>query len=300
VFPRFHVLDVAGVSRVAQEPGVRGAFVLDGHLGTLARRLRLLGLDVLYSAEATDDDLAALAARDQRILLTRDRALLMRRLVSYGYFVRATDPDRQLIDVLQQFGPLPLHPFTRCLRCNGKLGDVPKSAVEARLPARTRVHYDRFQECSGCGRVYWQGAHWTRLVQSVERALGAADSVLSTDGRSNRPSEQLDGSPLRVSSSNTPGGRCSPRVERRGDRRLARLKRVRVTTRPKPLAADHYQRAGHYQEWDGRVAEAMPRCADSQRRAGSNHEREQQPQSARDDHPGDQGKGQDEDDGHDR
>ena len=102
VFPRFHVLDVAGVSRVAQEPGVRGAFVLDGHLGTLARRLRLLGLDVLYSAEATDDDLAALAARDERILLTRDRALLMRRLVSYGYFVRATDPDRQLIDVLQE------------------------------------------------------------------------------------------------------------------------------------------------------------------------------------------------------
>jgi uncharacterized protein with PIN domain/sulfur carrier protein ThiS len=174
VFPRFHVLDVAGVSRVAQEPGVRGAFVLDGHLGTLARRLRLLGLDVLYSAEATDDDLAALAARDERILLTRDRALFMRRIVSCGYFVRATDPDRQLIDVLQQFGPLPLHPFTRCLRCNGKLGDVPKSAVEARLPARTRVHYDRFQECSGCGRVYWQGAHWTRLVQSVERALGAA------------------------------------------------------------------------------------------------------------------------------
>lgn len=181
VFPRFHALDVAPVSRVAADPALGVAFVLDGHLGTLARRLRLLGLDVLHSADSTDEDLAAIASRDHRILLTRDRALLLRRVVSRGHWVREEDPDRQVIEVLLHFGPLALRPFTRCLRCNADLREVPKSAIESSLPPVTRAHYDRFQECSGCGRVYWQGAHWKRLVESVERALSAAnDGVLST------------------------------------------------------------------------------------------------------------------------
>jgi uncharacterized protein with PIN domain/molybdopterin converting factor small subunit len=190
VFPRFHSLDVAPISRVAPDPPVRIAFVLDGHLGTLARRLRMVGVDAAYSSSATDDELAARAAREGRILLTRDRGLLNRRIVVYGYWVRETDPDRQLVDVLRHFGPLALRPLTRCLRCNADLRDVPKAAVETRLPALTGAHYDRFQECSGCRRVYWQGAHWQGLVQSVERALEAAGSAapptLVSGGRDDR------------------------------------------------------------------------------------------------------------------
>jgi uncharacterized protein with PIN domain/sulfur carrier protein ThiS len=190
VFPRFHALDVAEISRVAPGPPARIAFVLDGHLGTLARRLRLLGLDAVYSASAADDDLATRAAHESRILLTRDRGLLNRRIVVHGYWVRDTDPDRQLVEVLQHFGPLPLRPFTRCLRCNAELRDVPKSAVESRLPPLTRAHHERFQECSGCGRVYWQGAHWQRLVESVQRAVQAAGAVLSTADGGGQPNRR--------------------------------------------------------------------------------------------------------------
>ncbi len=187
VFPRFRTLDVSAVTRPTPDPAARMAFVVDGHLGTLARRLRLLGLDVLYSADPADDDLATLAARDERILLTRDRALLMRRVVSRGHWVREADPGRQVIEILRHFGPLDLRPFTRCLRCNADLREVPKSAIESSLPPLSRAHYDRFQECSGCGRVYWRGAHWKRLVESVQRALEAVDGgALSSAGHSDR------------------------------------------------------------------------------------------------------------------
>jgi hypothetical protein len=100
--------------------------------------------------------------------LTRDRGLLKRRVVSHGYWMRAAAPRQQLVEVLQRFGPT-LAPFTRCLRCNNELRDVPKSSVESRLEPRTREYYQRFQECPGCHRVYWAGSHWQRLTRLVER-----------------------------------------------------------------------------------------------------------------------------------
>jgi uncharacterized protein with PIN domain/sulfur carrier protein ThiS len=174
VFPRFFAIDVSGVTRVRPWPPAAVRFLLDGHLGKLARRLRLVGLDALCPAVADDDVLAAHAAEDERILLTRDRELLKRGTVLHGYFVRETRPSRQLVEVLQRFGPLRLEPFSRCLRCNGELRPVPKAAVEARLPPRTRERYRDFVTCPGCGRVYWRGAHWNQLVRTVEAALEAA------------------------------------------------------------------------------------------------------------------------------
>ncbi|HXH07949.1 MAG TPA: Mut7-C RNAse domain-containing protein [Vicinamibacterales bacterium] len=170
VFPKFFGIDISEVTRVRPRPPVPIRFLLDGHLGKLARWLRLVGLDAACPAAAGDDTLASLAPAEARILLTRDRELLKRRAVVHGYFVRETRPHRQLVEVLRRFEP-PVRPFSRCLRCNGELDPVEKAVVEPQLPPRTREHYRDFLRCRGCGRVYWRGAHWARLVGGVRAAL---------------------------------------------------------------------------------------------------------------------------------
>lgn len=174
VFPRFQAIDIAAVTRVRPAPPDTVRFVLDVHLGRLARRLRLAGLDAVYDAGARDAALAALAGRDGRVLLTRDRGLLKRREVVHGYFVRETAPHRQFVEVLERFAPLPVRPFSRCLACNAEIRAVTKSAVEARLPARTRGAFDEFFACAGCERVYWKGSHWSRLTGLLDAAVREA------------------------------------------------------------------------------------------------------------------------------
>ncbi|MGB7218780.1 MAG: Mut7-C RNAse domain-containing protein [Vicinamibacterales bacterium] len=166
VFPRFESVNIDDVTLV-RPPHEALRFVLDGHLGKLARYLRLVGLDAEYCVDASDDDIAELAVRDGRIVLTRDRGLLKRRVVSRGHWIRATAPRQQLVEVLRRFGPT-LAPFTRCLRCNTELREVPQSLVESRLESRTREYYQRFHECPGCHRIYWAGSHWRRLTRLVE------------------------------------------------------------------------------------------------------------------------------------
>jgi uncharacterized protein with PIN domain len=173
-FPRFHAVDISDVTRVRPRALVTTRFLLDGHLGTLARRLRLVGLDAICPVGADDDVLATRAAHEERILLTRDRELLKRRLVTHGYFVRDTRPHRQLVEILQRYGPLVLAPFSRCLRCNLQLREGSKTAVDSMLPPRTREHYQYFKTCPGCGRIYWEGSHWTRLVHAVDAATAEA------------------------------------------------------------------------------------------------------------------------------
>ena len=174
-FPRFVAFDIGTLTRVRPRPLGKVRFVADVHLGKLARHLRLAGLDTAYRDDADDAALADLADREGRILLTRDRGLLKRRTVTHGYFVRETHPRRQLVEVLRRFGPLDLQPFSRCLKCNDVLREVPKSAIDATLLPRTRQHYDHFEMCRGCGGVYWKGSHWIRLKHAIETALEEAE-----------------------------------------------------------------------------------------------------------------------------
>jgi uncharacterized protein with PIN domain len=166
------VLEVTPVVRPQAVPTDPARFLLDVHLGALARRMRLLGLDASYRNDADDDELVELAVAERRVLLSRDRGLLRRRAVSHGAYVRGDDPDDQLADVLDRFAP-PLSPWTRCTACNGPLAPVAKGAVEARLEPGTRRSYDEFAQCGECGRVYWRGAHHSRLAVWVARFADA-------------------------------------------------------------------------------------------------------------------------------
>ena len=168
VYPPFRSVDVAGVRRAGSDPPDPRRFAVDIHVRKLASRLRLAGFD---SVVLTDDaELAQVAASEERILLTRDVGLLKRGMVRHGYWVRHTDPELQLAEVVEHFDLLGrMHPFTRCIRCNTLLVATDRSAVAARVPARVRELFDEFRECPGCKRVYWKGTHYTRLVELVER-----------------------------------------------------------------------------------------------------------------------------------
>ena len=156
------------------QPMPTSRFVLDVHLGALARRLRLLGLDAAYRNDADDDGLVAQVLAERRLLLTQDRGLLKRKVLRDGArwaaYVRGSRPDAQLADVLDRFAP-PLDPLSRCVACNAVLADVAKADVVDRIPAGTRRRYDDFRGCAACGRVYWRGAHARRLDQIL--AVGA-------------------------------------------------------------------------------------------------------------------------------
>jgi uncharacterized protein with PIN domain len=146
--------------------------LLDVHLGTLARRLRLLGLDAAYRNDADDDELVAQAQAEDRLLLTQDRGLLFRRALRRAAYVRGSSPGDQLADVLDRF-PLPLAPYARCTRCGGELREVAKQDVEHLLEPGTRRTQQRFRQCAECGRVYWHGAHAERLDALVRRSCSS-------------------------------------------------------------------------------------------------------------------------------
>ncbi|HEY6057287.1 MAG TPA: Mut7-C RNAse domain-containing protein [Candidatus Limnocylindrales bacterium] len=146
--------------------------MLDGHLGRLARGLRMLGFDSWYRTDADDDELAAVAGRDDRIVLTRDRGLLRRASVRRGAFVRSDRPQEQLAEVVERFDLASRStPFGRCIRCNGLLDPVDKADILDRLEPLTRAHYVEFRRCRACAAIYWPGSHHARMQAVVESVL---------------------------------------------------------------------------------------------------------------------------------
>jgi len=164
VYPVFELLDIAPLQHLRPRPLRDPRFVLDTHLGKLARHLRMAGFDCLYRNDYRDSEIITAATAERRIILTRDRGLLKQRLVTHGYCVRQTQSEAQLREVVRALQlETRLKPFTRCRECNAELREVPKAEVLARLPEKVRAAYERFQLCPGCGRVYWEGTHYERL-----------------------------------------------------------------------------------------------------------------------------------------
>lgn len=143
-------------------------FALDVHLGKLASLLRLAGFDAVVLAD--DAEVAMAAAREGRVALTRDVSLLKRNIVRHGYWVRQTDPESQLVEVLERFDLVNrMEPFTRCVRCNALVVPVDAGAVVERLLPQTRAGFRQFHRCPGCDRIYWRGSHYDQLSRLLER-----------------------------------------------------------------------------------------------------------------------------------
>jgi uncharacterized protein with PIN domain len=172
VYPVFESLDVQLELRVRPQPLRDLKFVLDVHLGRLAAYLRMIGFDAAYRNCATDPDLVRISSEQQRVLLTRDRGLLMRAAVTRGYWLRQTGSRRQVAEIIRRFDlAAAIHPFTRCMACNSALQPANRSAVLQRIPPRTAALYDQFFQCGSCHRVYWPGSHFRRMRQWIEQLL---------------------------------------------------------------------------------------------------------------------------------
>ncbi|MCJ8165064.1 Mut7-C ubiquitin/RNAse domain-containing protein [Pontibacter sp. E15-1] len=147
-------------------------FVLDVHLGRLARSLRMLGFDSAYRTDYTDQEIACIAVSENRIALTRDIGLLKQKAIQWGYWLRSQHLEAQLQEVLDYFDLKPKAlPFTRCLVCNGPIGEVAKEQVLAQLPPKTRQYFTVFYQCQSCSRVYWKGSHYDRMQAFLQRSL---------------------------------------------------------------------------------------------------------------------------------
>jgi len=169
VYPAFRSVDISPVEHLRAQLPPELRFVADGHLGRLAAYLRMLGFDTLYRSDYADNELAAISAREKRILLTRDRGLLMRTVVTWGYCLRTTDPSRQLAEVVRHFDLIrSVFPFRRCMHCNSLLQETDKEAIRDRLLPQTREHFDEFFSCPECHRIYWKGSHYRRMTRLIE------------------------------------------------------------------------------------------------------------------------------------
>jgi len=172
VYPVFESFDIGSLVKVRAEPLREIRFVLDVHLGQLARYLRMLGFDTRYRNDFEDDELARISSEQHRILLTRDRGLLKRSIVTHGYCLRATQPRQQLAEVVARFNLAgQAQPFRRCIRCNGLLESVDKATVAPQLDEETRAAFDEFQRCRECGQVYWRGSHFQRMQQFIAQVV---------------------------------------------------------------------------------------------------------------------------------
>ena len=171
VYPVFESLDVSPIVKLREKPLRNVAFVVDVNLGRLARLLRLLGFDVLFSNAYGDDEIVAISEAQHRIVLTRDRRLLHAKAVTHGYWVRSVWPRRQVDEVVRRFDLAgQIRPFSRCADCNGLIAPVAKAAVAAQLEPKTKKYYEKFYRCADCGKVYWEGSHVGKLRERFEGA----------------------------------------------------------------------------------------------------------------------------------
>ena len=144
-------------------------FVLDVHLGKLARHLRMLGFDALWEEAYSDEEIARIGKDERRLILTRDRRLLEERKIRRGYLVNAVEPKAQMKEVIRRFKLLKkIKPFTVCLECNGRIAQIAKEKVLDRLDAETKKYYDEFFTCRKCGKIYWRGSHYNRMEKLIE------------------------------------------------------------------------------------------------------------------------------------
>lgn len=172
VFPRFEMLDITPLLRVRDHPLRVTCFIADAHLGGLAHLLRMAGFDTLYDNNFQDNEIEAIAARDGRIVLTRDRELLKRRSITHGCYVRTLKSTQQLHEMFDRLDlARSARPFTLCLECNAPLRAIDKVQVQRRVPPDVGERFDRFSTCDVCQRVFWEGSHWRRMRALLDEIM---------------------------------------------------------------------------------------------------------------------------------
>lgn len=150
-------------------------FIADCMVGKLARWLRLLGFDVSYFKKIADEKLIELAAKEKRIILTRDHELIKKahRIKSLPKKTLLIESERWEIQVEQVLDHFKLRkkiaPNTRCLECNVRLKILPKARARNLVPPFVYEQADYFALCPHCNRVFWRGTHFRDMEKKLAR-----------------------------------------------------------------------------------------------------------------------------------
>jgi len=165
-------------SLLRPEPLPTLKFMVDVNVARLAALLRMAGINTSCRPDLRDADIAAVAVREERILLSRDRGLLKRKIIAHGHLVRSQRPEEQLTEVVDLYGLRDLlQPFSRCMQCNTPLCTVKKSTIIDRLEPLTRKYYQTFYLCPACDKIYWSGSHKKRMNQLLRTLDGPNHSA---------------------------------------------------------------------------------------------------------------------------
>jgi len=171
-YPMFEAFDIATVLRLRPKPLRTPQFILDTHLGKLAKHLRMLGFSALYRNDYNDHEIVQLSLAEKRTILTRDRKLLIRKDVIRGYWVRNSDFPKQLQEVLTRFDLLNLiNPFSLCIVCNGRLEKIGKEKLQKKISPEIYSRFEEFFVCSTCGKIYWKGTHYKAMTQFINTPM---------------------------------------------------------------------------------------------------------------------------------
>jgi uncharacterized protein with PIN domain len=156
-------------------------FIVDHNVGKMAKWLRMAGFDASLFTGADDAAIVAAALAEDRILLTRDRRIMKRRVIVSG-LIKAIliESDHFKTQVQQILSTLKLdkssfHPFTTCLECNRRLEECAKEAIKDRVPPYVYLTQEHFAECPVCHRLYWQGTHWQAMNRDIDGILSFED-----------------------------------------------------------------------------------------------------------------------------
>ena len=178
VYPMFESIDITPELRVRPRALRDPKFVLDVHLGKLAAYLRMLGFDTFYRSCFSDPELVRISSEQHRILLTRDRGLLKHGAVTHGYWLRETESKLQISEIMERFDlTARVRPFTRCMACNGALRPATKNELLHLVPPRIAELYSEYQRCSQCGRAYWKGGHYARMLRWIQELTSTATTL---------------------------------------------------------------------------------------------------------------------------
>jgi len=166
VLPLAPPVDPGKPTLLRPEPLTALKFMVDVNVAKLGGLLRMAGIDTISRPELRDSDVAAVAVREGRVLLSRDRGLLKRKTVIHGHLIGSQQPEKQLAEVVYLYGLHDLlQPFSRCMQCNTPLIEVKKSVILDRLEPLTRKYYQAFNLCPSCDKIYWSGSHKERMNQ---------------------------------------------------------------------------------------------------------------------------------------
>lgn len=172
IYPIFEAIDITPIYHLRSKPLRKIKFILDVHLGKLALYLRLCGFDTVYDTERDDKEIIEQSVSEKRIILTRDVGLLKNKKITHGYFVRQTDPEKQIQEIFDRFDLYKkINPFTRCLECNSKLNQIEKEKILDQLDKKTSKYFKEFFTCPKCHKIFWKGSHYDNMRKFLNRLL---------------------------------------------------------------------------------------------------------------------------------